>query len=166
MALDTIVLVRHDATDWNGDQRVQGTINTKLQRGSGARIDSVTDLIVEQVIKEKITFPQEIPIYIRCSDLDRAYNTADRVHVRLHSKHGYKSEFAYTPDLNERHLGELEDKSFEQVLEIMALGSKLKATAENVYPILYLSDEIPGGGATGGSSWKINRFYYATCNSV
>jgi len=153
MALGKILLVRHDVTAWNSG-KVQGTINTKLQRGSATRINEVVDLIVEE---ENFPPPQDTPIYIVGSELDRVYDTAEGIHLQLHRKHGLKSASFYTKDLNERHLGELEDKSFERVLEIMAPDSKLAPTPENVYPILYLSDEIPGGEPHEGITERLTE---------
>ncbi|MCA9371321.1 histidine phosphatase family protein [Candidatus Woesebacteria bacterium] len=104
-----LILARHGETDQNVKHIIQGQTNTSLnQRG------------LEQARKLGHWLKDEDIHHIYASDLKRAADTARAIQV--HHPH---LEIVFTPQLRERHFGELEGKSFEYVKQ---LQKKLHAT--------------------------------------
>lgn len=155
MVLDKILLVRHDLTRSNIGGYIQGQRDTPLQEGFRTRVDRLTDIIAQE---EGLILAPEQTIHIFCSDLDRTYETGERIHRRLLDKYHLKSEFRYTSDLRERGLGYLEGKSFEEALPFLSFDSTLSPDSETIYGLLYLSNDVPNGERHEDVKARLGKF--------
>lgn len=140
MPLDRIMLVRHDVTDAANSGIIQGQIDTKLGERFKTRVDALTDLIAE---KEGYIMRGSEHIYVISSDLIRTYGTAERIIHRLWDKYGYKAELRSTELLKERAQGILEWMSFEEARPHLSSDPSLPLKPETIYPLLYISNNIP-----------------------
>ncbi len=155
MALDRIVLVRHDVSGPNRKGYIQGQTDTPLQPGYKTRVDRLTDMIAEE---EAFTNPQKSPVYILCSELGRTYETGERIHRRLLDEHHVKSELRLTELLKERGEGDLEGKSFEEARPHLSSDPNLSLDAETIYGLLYLSNNIPNGERHESVTARLGQF--------
>lgn len=141
MALERILLVRHDLTSAVSGF-IQGQTDTQLLQGFRTRVDGLTDLIASE---EEPTLKSGVPIHVISSSLGRTYGTAERMTHRLWDKYHYQTNLLYSEDLKERGQGDLEGKSFKEALTLLSADPNLPPTAESVYPLLYLRNDIPNG---------------------
>jgi len=155
MVLDDIFLVRHAPSVSNRGGYIQGQIDTRLVPGHRTLIDHLTDLIVEV---ERLTPSESSVIHTFSSDSQRTYQTGDRIHRRLWDEHHIKSMLTYTNLLRERSQGNLEGMPFGEAIPILSPNTNLPPTAENIYPLLYLSNSIPNGERHEAVKARLEQF--------
>lgn len=106
-------LVRHGQTDWNAQRRIQGHTPTELNAMGRAQAKLLADWLFD-------TRQQNPFAALYSSDLPRAAQTAEIIGDKL------GLTVSCTPELRERHLGEFEGKTWEQVRSIRAAnGNRL-----------------------------------------
>ena len=154
MALEKILLVRHDVTGADTGY-IQGQRDTPLQQGFRTRIDGLTDIIASE---EELTLKSGVHIHVVSSNLGHTYGTAQRIMHRLWEKYGRKAELRYSEYLRERGQGDLEGKSFEEALPLLSDDPNLKPDAQTIYGLLYLSKNIPNGETHEAVTARLERF--------
>lgn len=101
-SLTRIWLVRHGQTDWNTQRRIQGHTPTELNSTGRAQAQQLADWLFD--VRGRTSFAAGYS-----SDLPRAAQTAEIIAARL------GLSISCTPQLRERHLGEFEGKTWEQI---------------------------------------------------
>lgn len=146
MALERILLVRHALSGGNNDGTIQGQRNFPIRTGYKPNVDKLTDLVFRE--EQLGQLEPDTKVYVVCSDLDRAFYTASRIHSGLTGKHT-QSGLEIIPELTERGVGILEGKKYGEAIPILArllpADTVLEPTAESIYPHLYFLNNIPGG---------------------
>lgn len=158
MTLNKLIVIRHALSGGNRENRVQGQSESELRRGYKGQTERLTDKIVEQ---ERL-IPRTTPVYVFCSDSDRAYYTAQWIHSRLSNQHHIQADLRRTELLKERGQGVLEGLSYEQVVpilrQILPPDTPLSPDAKSVYPHLFSCDAIPGGEKQESATLRLERF--------
>lgn len=158
MVLNKLVVLRHALSGGNKENRVQGQSESELRRGYKGQTERLTDKIVEQ---ERL-IPRTTPVYIFCSDSDRAYYTAQWIHSHLSNQHHIQADLRRTELLKERGQGILEGLSYEEVAtilrQILPPDAHVTPDAKSIYPHLFSSDAIPEGEKLEKAKSRLERF--------
>src|SRR3989338_1819645 len=145
MELNPLIVLRHALSGGNKENRVQGHSESELRRGYKTKAERLTDTIVG----EERLIPRTTPVYIFCSDSDRAYYTAQWIHSHLSNQHHIQADLRRTELLKERGQGILERLSYEDVAtilrQILPPGTNITPDAKSIYPHLFSSNAIPEG---------------------
>lgn len=146
MALERILLVRHALSGGNNEGIIQGQRNFPIRPGYKPNVDKLTDLIFRE--EQLGQLEPDTKVYVVCSNLDRAFYTASRIHNGLTEKR-IQSGLEIIPELTERGVGILEGKKYAEAIPILArllpADTALDPTAKGIYPHLYALNNIPGG---------------------
>lgn len=141
---EKVLLVRHALSGGNIEGKIQGQTNTPLRQGYKTNADRLADLVIAQ---EHLA-PQTTSVVVYCSELDRAYYTADRIHRGLTDKK-VQAELLIRPTITERGAGILEGKMYMEAIPILQgllpPSTDLQPNAESIYPYLYALNNIPRG---------------------
>lgn len=139
-----ILLARHALSGGNFEGLIQGQTNTPLQQGYKTSVDKLADMIIEA---EHLA-SQSADVYVVCSNLDRAYYTAERL-LRGLADSKIQAELRRYSLLTERGAGILETKTYLEAIPILQRllppGTDLQPNAKSVYPHLYALNNIPEG---------------------
>ena len=141
MPPDRIVLIRHAATKFNAGGRIQGQMDSVLQPGYGPNVDRLGD---------ELAASEGSPSVVFASDLTRANVTASRLAQRLRRRFGFRFDYIATPDLRERGLGSLEEKSFQEAFPYIPPA--------DVYAHLFETGDVPGGESVDDVEKRLNRW--------
>jgi len=158
MELNPLIVLRHALSGGNKENRVQGQSESELRRGYKTKAERLTDTIVG----EERLIPRTTPVYIFCSNSDRAYYTAQWIHGHLSNVHHIQADLRRTELLKERGQGVLEGLSYEQAViilrQILPPGTPLTPDANCIYPHLFSCDEIPNGEKQETAKLRLERF--------
>ena len=158
MTLNKLIVIRHALSGGNRENRVQGQSESELRRGYKGQTERLTDKIVEQ---ERL-IPKTTPVYVFCSDSDRAYYTAQWIHSHLSNQHHIQADLRRTELLKERGQGILERLSYEDVAtilrQILPPGTNITPDAKSIYPHLFSSNAIPEGEKLEKAKSRLERF--------
>ena len=133
-----LYLVRHPRTDANKSKIVQGTIDSKLEKGWETEADLTAKFLAERGSFDAVF----------TSDLSRADITGRRVVDYLRRRQEGPLEYHSIPDLRERHWGKYQGKPYEEVPH----GS------HNILDYLFLLDSIAKGENLSAVRERIERF--------
>jgi len=92
MALERVLLVRHDLSSFNNKGIIQGQTDTPLQPGYVERINR----LAETILMEEGTYLEKSPqtdLYVFSSPLYRSYRTAESILHHLVDSHGYRPHY-------------------------------------------------------------------------
>lgn len=139
-----ILLIRHALSGGNFEGRIQGQTNTPLQQGYKTSVDRIADMVIEA----EHLVPRPADVYVVCSNLDRAYYTAERI-LRGLTDSKIQAELRRYPLLTERGAGILEGKLYSEAIpilkRILPTDADLQPDAKSIYPHLYALNNIPEG---------------------
>lgn len=158
MTINKLIVMRHYLSGGNKRNIVQGQSNTELQRGYKAQAERLTNTIVrrEQLI------PQVAPVYVFCSNSDRAFYTAQWVNNHLANEHHVQADLRRTELLKERGQGVLEELPYEQAIPILRQflppGTSLSPNASSIYPYLFSLDVVPQAEKLESAASRLERF--------
>ncbi|PIN05645.1 Phosphoglycerate mutase [Handroanthus impetiginosus] len=119
-----IIVVRHGETEWNVERRIQGQADVDLNDVGRQQAVVVADRLSRE--------PKISAIY--SSDLKRAFDTSETI-----AKGCGVLEVTKDPDLQERHLGDLQGVLFDET-------EKVNPEAHRAFKSDRDDQEIPGGG--------------------
>jgi broad specificity phosphatase PhoE len=132
-----LVLVRHGETEWNSDNRVQGSVDVPLSEKGKAQAAALADALAARGVRFPVAYT---------SDLSRARETARVVQQRLDVP-----RLAVDPLLREMHCGDWEGRSIDA----------LRESEPGAYDS-WMDDpafRIPGGESVEDVRARVDRFF-------